>query len=86
MDEWNYWYDPHIYCGPGTRYFFRDAMGIAAGLNEYSKHTMSTNEPDCEPVVKTEGPEALKLGNKLKAEPAPIYRRARGGLLFNSLI
>ncbi|MBK7133502.1 MAG: alpha-L-arabinofuranosidase [Bacteroidales bacterium] len=37
MDEWNYWYGPHIYGELGTRYFFRDAMGIAAGINEYSK-------------------------------------------------
>ena len=39
MDEWNYWYGPHIYGELGTRYFFRDAMGIAAGVNEFSKHT-----------------------------------------------
>jgi alpha-N-arabinofuranosidase len=39
MDEWNYWYGPYIYGELGTRYFFRDAMGIAAGLNEYSKNT-----------------------------------------------
>ena len=39
MDEWNYWYGPHIYGELGTRYFFRDAMGIAAGINEYSKHS-----------------------------------------------
>jgi len=37
LDEWNYWYGPHIYGELGTRYYFRDAMGIAAGLNEYSK-------------------------------------------------
>jgi alpha-N-arabinofuranosidase len=39
MDEWNYWYGPTPYGELGTRYFFRDAMGIAAGLNEYSKST-----------------------------------------------
>lgn len=39
MDEWNYWYGPHIYGELGTRYYFRDAMGIAAGLNEYSKNS-----------------------------------------------
>lgn len=39
MDEWNYWYGPHIYGELGTRYFFKDAMGIAAGLNEFSKNT-----------------------------------------------
>lgn len=39
MDEWNYWYGPHIYGELGTRYFYRDAMGIAAGINEFSKNT-----------------------------------------------
>ena len=39
LDEWNYWYGPHIYGELGTRYFFRDAMGIAAGINEYSKNS-----------------------------------------------
>ncbi|HJX71851.1 MAG TPA: alpha-L-arabinofuranosidase A, partial [Bacteroidales bacterium] len=39
MDEWNYWYGPHIYGELGTRYFMRDAMGIAAGINEYSKQS-----------------------------------------------
>jgi alpha-N-arabinofuranosidase len=39
LDEWNYWYGPYIYGELGTRYFFRDAMGIAAGLNEYSKNS-----------------------------------------------
>ncbi len=39
MDEWNYWYGPHIYGELGTRYFMRDALGIAAGINEFSKHS-----------------------------------------------
>ncbi len=39
MDEWNYWYGPTPYGELGTRYFYKDAMGIAAGLNEYSKNT-----------------------------------------------
>jgi len=39
MEEWNYWYGPHIYGELGTRYFMRDAMGIAAGLNEYSRQS-----------------------------------------------
>jgi alpha-N-arabinofuranosidase len=39
MDEWNYWYGPHVYGELGTRYFMRDAMGIAAGINEYSKQS-----------------------------------------------
>ncbi|MCA1755872.1 MAG: hypothetical protein LC649_00200 [Bacteroidales bacterium] len=39
MDEWNYWYGPHIYGELGTRYFYRDAMGIAAGINEFSRNS-----------------------------------------------
>jgi alpha-N-arabinofuranosidase len=34
LDEWNYWYGPHLFGELGTRYFLQDALGIAAGLNE----------------------------------------------------
>lgn len=36
LDEWNYsWEDrPQIYGEAGPRYFFRDALGVAAGLHE----------------------------------------------------
>jgi alpha-N-arabinofuranosidase len=37
LDEWNYWYGPHLYGELGTRYFLKDALGIAAGLHEYSR-------------------------------------------------
>jgi len=39
MDEWNYWYGPHIYGELGTRYFWRDGMGIAAGLHEFYRNS-----------------------------------------------
>lgn len=39
LDEWNYWYGPHVYGLLGTRYFLRDALGIAAGLNELSRQS-----------------------------------------------
>ncbi len=39
MDEWNYWYGPHIYGELGTRYFLKDALGIAAGIHEYSRQS-----------------------------------------------
>lgn len=35
MDEWNYWYGPDLYGEIGTRYFLKDALGIAMGLHEY---------------------------------------------------
>ncbi|HCC71139.1 MAG TPA: alpha-L-arabinofuranosidase, partial [Bacteroidales bacterium] len=39
MDEYNYWYGPHIYGELGTRYFMRDALGIAAGMNEFYRQS-----------------------------------------------
>jgi len=39
LDEWNYWYGPHIYGELGTRYFMQDALGIAAGLHEYFRNS-----------------------------------------------
>ena len=34
LDEWNYWYGPHVFGELGTRYFLKDGLGIAAGLHE----------------------------------------------------
>jgi alpha-N-arabinofuranosidase len=34
IDEWNYWYGDHVYGELGTRYFMKDALGVAAGLHE----------------------------------------------------
>ena len=39
LDEWNYWYGPHAFGELGTRYFLKDALGIAAGLNEFSRNS-----------------------------------------------
>jgi len=39
LDEWNYWYGPHLYGELGTRYFLKDALGIAAGLHEYARQS-----------------------------------------------
>lgn len=39
LDEWNYWYGPHIFGELGTRYFLKDALGIAAGLHEYARQS-----------------------------------------------
>jgi len=39
MDEWNYWYGEHVYGELGTRYFLKDALGIAAGVHEFSRNT-----------------------------------------------
>ncbi len=39
LDEWNYWYGPHVYGELGTRYFLKDALGVAAGLNEFARQS-----------------------------------------------
>ncbi|MBN1362111.1 MAG: glycoside hydrolase family 127 protein [Sedimentisphaerales bacterium] len=39
IDEWNYWYGPHVFGELGTRYFMKDALGIAAGLHEMARHS-----------------------------------------------
>ena len=39
LDEWNYWYGPHVFGELGTRYFLKDALGIAAGLHEYVRQS-----------------------------------------------
>jgi len=39
MTEWNYWYGPHQFGELGTRYFLKDALGIAAGINEYARQS-----------------------------------------------
>jgi alpha-N-arabinofuranosidase len=39
MTEWNYWYGPHVFGELGTRYFLKDALGIAAGVHEYARQS-----------------------------------------------
>jgi alpha-N-arabinofuranosidase len=39
LDEWNYWYGPHVFGELGTRYFLKDGLGIAAGLHEYFRNS-----------------------------------------------
>ncbi len=39
LDEWNYWYGPHVYGELGTQYFLEDALGVAAALNEFARQS-----------------------------------------------
>ena len=39
MDEWNFWYGSHPFGELGTRYFLKDALGIAAGIHEYARQS-----------------------------------------------
>jgi alpha-N-arabinofuranosidase len=39
IDEYNYWYGPHLYGELGTRYYLQDALGIAMGLHEMARNS-----------------------------------------------
>ena len=39
MDEWNYWYGPHVFGELGVRYFLKDALGVAVGLHEFFRQS-----------------------------------------------
>ncbi len=39
MDEWNYWHRPYIYGELGCRYRLKDALGVAAAIQEYGRNT-----------------------------------------------
>ncbi len=39
MDEWNYWYGPHLYGELGVRYFLKDGLGVAAALHEFFRNS-----------------------------------------------
>jgi alpha-N-arabinofuranosidase len=39
LDEWNYWYGPEVFGQIGPRYYLKDALGIAAGLNEFARQS-----------------------------------------------
>jgi alpha-N-arabinofuranosidase len=39
LDQWNYPHALHVCSEPGTRYFLKDALGIAAGIHEYSRQS-----------------------------------------------
>lgn len=39
MDEWNYWHREYKYGELGCPYDLADALGVAAGLHEYFRHT-----------------------------------------------
>ncbi|MHC4647705.1 MAG: alpha-L-arabinofuranosidase C-terminal domain-containing protein [Planctomycetota bacterium] len=83
LDEWNYWYGPHIYGELGTRYFLQDALGIGAGLNEMirnsdmifmANYAQTVNVIGCIKTTKTEAAFAT-TGLALK-----LYRRRFGTL------
>ena len=83
LDEWNYWYGPHLYGELGTRYFLKDALGIAAGLHEYfrnsdiyfmANYAQTVNVIGCIKTTKT------AAGFATTALPLKLYREHFGEL------
>jgi alpha-N-arabinofuranosidase len=81
LDEWNYWYGPHVFGELGTRYFLKDALGIAAGLHEYfrnsdiifmANYAQTVNVIGCIKTTKT----AAEFDST--ALPLTLYRRHFG--------
>ena len=81
LDEWNYWYGPHVFGELGTRYFLKDALGIAAGLHEYfrnsdiymmANYAQTVNVIGCIKTTKT----AAEFDST--AFPLMLYRREFG--------
>ena len=83
LDEWNYWYGPHVYGELGTRYFLKDALGVAAGIHEMvrnsdifimANYAQTVNVIGCIKTTKTDAAFAT-TGLALK-----LYRRQFGEL------
>jgi alpha-N-arabinofuranosidase len=81
LDEWNYWYGPHAFGELGTRYFLKDALGIAAGLHEYfrngdvifmANYAQTVNVIGCIKTTKT------RAEFEATALPLMLYRRHFG--------
>ncbi len=83
LDEWNYWYGPHVFGELGVRYHLKDALGIAAGLHEYFRdsdilfmacYAQTVNVIGCIKTTKTHADfDATGL-------PLMLYRREFGTL------
>jgi len=81
IDEWNYWYGPHVYGELGVRYHLQDALGIAAGLHEMfrnsdiiymANYAQTVNVIGCIKTTKT------KAGFAATAMPLMLYRKHFG--------
>jgi alpha-N-arabinofuranosidase len=81
MDEWNYWHRPYYYGELGCIYRLRDALGIAAGIHQYARHTdtismahyaQTVNVIGCIKTTKTEA------GFATTGLPLMLYRQHYG--------
>ena len=83
MTEWNYWHRPYVYGELGCVYDLADALGVAAGLHEYFRHSeimqmahyaQTVNVIGC---IKTTKTEAFFSTTAL---PLMLYRREFGSI------
>jgi alpha-N-arabinofuranosidase len=81
LDEWNYWYGEHVYGELGTRYYLKDALGVARGIHEMvrncdvfgmANYAQTVNVLGC---VKTSKTSACLAATGL---PLVLYRRHFG--------
>lgn len=73
LDEWNYWYGPHVYGLLGTRYFLRDALGIAAGINAYLRNS--------DIIYMANYAQTVNVIGAIKATPSGAFLSATGEIL-----
>jgi alpha-N-arabinofuranosidase len=83
LDEWNYWYGPHLYGELGVRYTLRDALGIARGLHEMTRQNDVIQMANYAQTVNVIG--AIKTTDTAAAFdatglPLKLYRRHFGNL------
>jgi alpha-L-arabinofuranosidase len=89
LDEWNYWYGPHVFGELGTRYFHNDGLGIAAGLHEYfrnsdiifmANYAQTVNVIGCIKTNKT------AAAFEATALPLMLYRKQFGTIPVQSVV
>ena len=93
LDEWNYWYGPSVFGELGTRYFLKDGLGIAAGIQEMARqsdviymanYAQTVNVIGCIKTTRTAA--AFETtGLVLKLLPGPFRRPARRHALCSAL-
>lgn len=83
MDEWNYWYGPEVFGELGTRYFMKDALGIAAGLHEYARCTdviFMANYAQTVNVIGAIKTSKTRAGMETTGQVLALYRKRFGTL------
>jgi alpha-N-arabinofuranosidase len=86
MDEWNYWHRDYVYGELGCQYDLADALGVAAGLHEYFRHSDIIHMAHYAQTVNVIGCiKTTKTGAFFDATALPLvlYRREFGTVPLN---